>query len=288
MAQTALSTTGGGPPVVLIHGLGLDGRMWRRQGPALVAAGYTVVTCDLLGHGRSDTPARAGATYTAADLSESLTRALDGVGLDRAAFVGFSLGGAVALWTALSLPDRVAGLVLANTSAWMGPEAPERFMARAAAVEAKGVEVLIQPALERWFTAGFLAARPDIGEHYAALLRQNDAYGYAAACRALATFDVRARLGEIRCPTLVLVGDHDQATPPEMATLMATKIPGASLGILASSGHLSTEECAERFNEHLLGFLRRVTTGAGAPAGDSPRWEQACPGGPDTSSTSPV
>jgi 3-oxoadipate enol-lactonase len=181
--------------------------------------------------------------------------AMDEADVGPAALVGFSLGGAVALWIVLAKPERVSALVLANTSAWMGPEAHALFTGRAAAVEANGVDVLVQPAIQRWFTPEFVAAHRDVVEHYEALLRQNDPYGYAAACRSLASFDLRDRLGQIRCPTLVLVGDRDQATPPEMARFLATNIQGTVLRIIGPTGHLANEECTESFNESVLHFL---------------------------------
>lgn len=256
--RTAWTTFGSGPLVVLIHGLGLDRRMWRRQVPPLVSAGHRVFVCDLLGHGRSDGPRQPGGGYSVAELAESLTAALDEADIGPAAFVGFSLGGAVALWLALSSPDRVAKLVLASTSAWMGPEADAVFTTRAAAVEAHGVEVLVQPAIQRWFTPEFMRAHNAEVEEYTVLLRENNPYGYAAACRSLAAFDVRDRLRDVHCPTLVLVGDHDQATPSAVARDLATNICGARLEILGPAGHLVTEECADRINERIISFLATV------------------------------
>jgi 3-oxoadipate enol-lactonase len=232
--------------------------MWARQVPALAAAGYRVVTADLLGHGRSDRPSRPGSSYTVADLADSLVRTLEEADVGRAALAGFSLGGGVALQIALARPDRVGALVLADTSAWMGPGASALFTERAAAVEARGVEVLVQPAIARWFTPDFVAAHGDAVARYAARIGENDAYGYAAACRSLATFDVRERLGALRCPTLVVVGDRDQATPVAMAETLANGIPGAELRILGPAGHLLTEERWEAFNEVLLAFLSRA------------------------------
>ena len=195
---------------MLVHGLGLDHRMWERQVPALAAAGHRVIACDLPGHGRADRPARAGSAYTTAELAASLVGVLDEAEVSRGVLVGFSLGGGVALQVALDHPSRVSALALVDTTAWPGPDAVARFGGRAAAVEAEGVGVLVQPAIERWFTPEFVAAQGDIVRRYAAWIGENDAVGYAAACRSLATLDLRARLGEIRCPTLVVVGDRDR------------------------------------------------------------------------------
>ena len=115
--------------------------------------------------------------------------------------------------------------------------------------------VLVEPAIERWFTPEFVAGHPEIVGRYAAWIGENDATGYAAACRSLATLDLRSRLGEIRCPTLVVVGDRDQATPVAMAETLAAGIAGATLRILGPAGHLVTEERWVELNGALLAFL---------------------------------
>jgi 3-oxoadipate enol-lactonase len=240
---------------VLVHGLGLDHRMWERQTPALVAAGHRVIACDLPGHGAADRPGRAGSAYTTADLAASLVGVLEEAEVSRGVLVGFSLGGGVALQVALDRPERVSALALVDTTAWSGPDAVARFGQRAAAVEAEGVEVLVQPAIERWFTPEFVAAHPEIVGRYAAWIGENDAPGYAAVCRSLATLDLRPRLGEIRCSTLVVVGDRDQATPVAMAETLAAGIAGATLRILGPAGHLVTEERWAELNAALLAFL---------------------------------
>jgi 3-oxoadipate enol-lactonase len=200
--------------------------MWKRQVPALVAAGHRVIACDLPGHGLADRPARASA-------SSSTPRRL-------------AASSGVALQVALDWPSRVSGLALVDTTAWPGPDAVARFAGRAALVESEGVEVLVRPAIERWFTPEFVAAEGEIVRRYAGWIRQNDAIGYAAACRSLAILDLRSCLGEIRCPTLVMVGDRDQATPVAMAEALVTGIAGATLRILGPAGHLVTEERGRR------------------------------------------
>jgi 3-oxoadipate enol-lactonase len=240
--------------------------MWERQVPALVAAGHRVIVCDLPGHGRAERPARPGSSYTIADLGASVLGTMDEAGVETAAVVGFSLGGAVALWLALEARARVRALGLAATAAWMGPDAPALFGDRAAAVEARGVGVLVQPAIARWFTPAFIEAHDAIVRRYAGWIADNDATGYAAACRSLAGFDVRGRLGEIRCPTLIIVGDRDGATPPDRSQELADGIAGAELRLLAPAGHLLTEERWAEFNRALVEFLGRAPTAFPRPA----------------------
>jgi len=229
--------------------------MWERQVLPLVGAGHRVIACDLPGHGTAERPTRAGSAYTTAELARSLVLALDESGVGSGVLVGFSLGGGVALQVALDYPDRVAALALVDTTAWPGADAGARFGGRAAAVEAEGVGLLVQPAIERWFTPEFVAAQGEIVGRYAAWIGENDAAGYAAACRSLATLDLRSRLGEIHCPTLVVVGDRDQATPVAMARTLAAGIPGATLRILGPAGHLVAEERWVEFNAALRAFL---------------------------------
>jgi pimeloyl-ACP methyl ester carboxylesterase len=204
---------------------------------------------------------RAGSSYTTAEIAASLVGVLDEAGVDRGVLVGFSLGGGVALQVALDHPGRVSALALVDTTAWPGVDALARFGERAALVEAEGVEVLVQTAIERWFTPEFVAAQGDIVRRYAAWIGENDAFGYAAACRSLATLDLRARLPEIRCPTLVVVGDRDQATPVAMAEALAAGIAGTTLRILGPAGHLVTEERWVELNAALLAFLAGVRLG---------------------------
>ena len=254
--------------------------MWERQAPALAAAGHRVIACDLPGHGAADRPARAGSAYTTAELAASLLGVLDEAAVGRGVLVGFSLGGGVALQIALDCPSRVSGLALVDTTAWPGPDAAARFAGRAALVEAEGVEVLVQPAIERWFTPEFVAGHPEIVRRYVAWIGENDAIGYAAACRSLATLDLRDRLGEIRCPTLVVVGDRDQATPVAMAETLAAGIAGATLRILGPAGHSvaggrrgrSMVRCLGSWREHRRASDQghRDLSGVVAPTGFEP------------------
>jgi len=250
---------------VLLHGLGLDHRSWGRQVPALARAGYRVLACDMPGHGRAERPPRPGSGYAVADLADAVLGAMDEAGAPDAAVVGLSLGGAVALWLALAAPRRVRALGLLATAAWMGADARAYFGDRAALVEARGAGVLVEPAIERWFTPAFIEREPALVRQYAGWIAENDPVGYAAACRSLGDFDVRARLADIRGPALVMVGDRDRATPPERSRELAGGIARAELRVLAPAGHLLTEERWPEVNETLIAFLARAY-----PAGPGP------------------
>lgn len=160
---------------------------------------------------------------------------LDRHGVEAAAYAGVSLGGAVGTALALRAPDRIASLVLCCTSARFGTA--DSWRERAALVRAEGTEPLIEATRGRWFTPGF----PD-AERYLDMLRGADPEGYAACCDALAVFDVRDRLGEVRAPTLVIAGADDPATPPSHAEVLAEGIPETELLVVPGAAHLATVE----------------------------------------------
>lgn len=251
-----------GMPVVQLHGLGLDHRMWHGQVAALARAGYRPFAYDLLGHGHSVARLPSGARYTMGDMAEHVLAAMDGDGVREAAVVGFSLGGAVAQALALAKPDRVQALVLVATTGWMSENLAARFSRRADDVERHGMAGLLQEAIERWFTPEFAANQPWTVQMYTAVLRENDARGYAAGCRALMSFDVRSRLGLIRCPTLVVAGDHHVSVPVETRRALAAAIPAAQFCELGPAAHLVTEECREAVNSEILTFLANTQCAA--------------------------
>jgi 3-oxoadipate enol-lactonase len=239
--------------VALIHALGTGHWMWDRQVEVL-RPHFRVLRYDVRGHGQTDKPP---GPYSLELFAEDLTALLDMLGIPAAHLVGLSMGGMIAQTFALNYPDRVKSLVLADTSSRYPPESRQQFEERAKIAETQGIEPLIEPALERWFTPEFARAHPEVIERYRQMLRTNDPKAYAAATRAIAQLDLTARLGAIKVPTLVIVGEDDPGTPPAMAKEIAAAIPGARLEILPGR-HMTQEESAEAFNRLLLEFLRSV------------------------------
>jgi 3-oxoadipate enol-lactonase len=178
---------------------------------------------------------------------------LDELGVDRAHWCGLSLGGAVALQAALSVPARVQRLVLAHTAAAFPPRG--LWDERISTASMQGMTPLVEGLGARWFSSGFATANPDAVLEAEATLRKVQARGYAECCAALRDFDVSAQLGAVLAPTLVIGGAQDIATPPERAEALHDLIPGADL-LMLDSGHLSNVEQAEEFSEAVSGFLR--------------------------------
>jgi 3-oxoadipate enol-lactonase len=249
------------PVVVLGPSLGTALEMWNAQVPALTDR-WRVLRYDLRGHSESATPRGHGGAavprgpYTVAGLAGDVLALLDDLGLDRVAYCGISLGGAVGLWLAVHHPERLTGLVLCCTAAQFGD--PAGWHERAALVRAAGTEPLVGPATGRWFTASFPSAAPAEVARVLSMLRRTPREGYAACCEALADFDIRARLGEIPVPTLVIAGAEDPATPVEMAQELADGIPCAELVVIPGAAHLANVEQPAAVTAAIRGYLERT------------------------------
>ncbi|MEV0970689.1 bifunctional 3-oxoadipate enol-lactonase/4-carboxymuconolactone decarboxylase PcaDC [Microtetraspora glauca] len=233
------------PALLLGPSLGTSLSVWDPQVPAL-ARDHRVLRWDLPGHGGSPSALPEGATV--ADLAALVLDLADSLGVGRFHYAGISLGGAVGAWLALHHPERVSSLTMVCSSAWFGP--PGGWHERAALVRAKGTAVMAETAAQRWFTPAFEGADPFLDD-----LREVAAEGYAACCDALAAYDIRAELGRITAPTLVIGGRDDPATPPAHARELADGIPGATLVEVPGAAHLAGVERPEPVLAALLTHL---------------------------------
>ncbi len=238
----------GRPVLLLSNSLGTALEMWAPQLTTL-AERFRVLRYDSRGHGRSDVPP---GPYGIARLGRDALALLDGLGIDRAAFAGVSKGGMVGMWLGVNAPERITHLALCNTSAHVG--APEVWDQRIATVRAEGMAAIVPGVIDRWFTKRFQAAEPVSVEQIAAMLRTNPPEGYAACCAAVRDMDQRVAIRAIRVPTLVIAGQHDLATPPDHARLIAESIARARY-VELDAAHLSNIEQAGPFTRHLLDFL---------------------------------
>ena len=247
--------SGSGPCVVFAHSLGSDLSIWESQKSAL-ATRRTVLRYDIRGHGGTSygNEAPPGA-YDFDLLAADVVGLLDALNIERASFVGISLGGMIGQALALAAPRRLDKLVLADTTGRYPPEAQAAWPERIRQIEAAGLEPLVGPTLERWFTAPYRAAHADVVARIGAIIRATPVAGYVGCCHAIAGLDFTDRLKALDIPTLVLVGDQDAGTPPAMARELAAAIPGARLEIIEAAAHLSNIEQADAFNALLAEFL---------------------------------
>ncbi|MFG3009060.1 3-oxoadipate enol-lactonase [Streptomyces cinerochromogenes] len=221
------------PPLLLGPSLGTSLALWDRVAPELSAA-HRVIRWDLPGHGGSAADL-IGPGATVGDLAALVLELADALGIDRFAYAGVSLGGAVGLHLAVHHPERLSSLAVLCSSAHFGGEAPWRE--RAERVRREGPAGLAEGADARWFTPGFSV--PGLVRDH----READPGAYAACCDALAAFDLRDRLGDITVPTLLVAGRQDPATPPAHLREIADAVPAATLVELPGASHLAPAQC---------------------------------------------
>ncbi len=240
-------------PIVLSHALGLDLHMWDALAASLGKT-HPVLRYDHRGHGGSAVPA---GPYAMNDLVADAARVVSEWGRGPVVWLGLSMGGMVGQGLAIRHPALVKGLVLANTSARYPESALAMWAARIATVQSSGVEAVADTVIERYFHAGFRSSQAEVAAAYRRVLLRTDAKGYAAAAKAVAHVDWLDELGRIRCPTLVIAGQHDLGAPVEMAEAIASRIDGAELAVIDDASHLSVIEQPAVFEQHVQRFLRR-------------------------------
>jgi pimeloyl-ACP methyl ester carboxylesterase len=244
---------GPGDPVFLLHAFPLNGRMFEPQLEVL-SEERRVVAPDYPGFGRTPrTPAQPDVRYYA----EGVRRLLDRLGIERVVLGGVSMGGYVAFGCLRLFPERVSGLILSNTRP--EPDSEEmrenrKNMARRVAEE--GVEVLIELQMERLLARDTLENDEAVVEKVRAMIFESSPNGVVAALGAMRDRpDSTPLLESIEVPTLVIGGEEDGISSPEVMGAMAEKIPNSRHVTLARAGHLSNLETPEGFNAALKEFL---------------------------------
>ncbi|WP_293173702.1 alpha/beta hydrolase [Oceanithermus sp.] len=248
-------------PVVLLHAFPFSPEMWSPQVAALEGR-YSVFAPAMPGFGGREPGAASLEAW-----AEELVEALDDLGFEEAVFVGLSMGGYLAFRIWDLFPDRVAGLVLADTRAQPDDEVGKAKRAELAArVRAEGSGVLVADFVPAVLGETTLTSddeeRQEVRAWVERWVSEADPEGVARALEALAARpDSRPLLGEIEVPTLVLVGEEDTLTPPADARAIAAAIPYGELLIVPAAGHMANLENPEAFNTALLGFLEKVYGG---------------------------
>lgn len=238
------------PVLLLSNSLGTDHAMWDPQMAGLTQH-FRVLRYDQRGHGASDAPAGA---YSMDRLGRDVVELLDALGIAKAHFCGLSLGGMVGQWLAVHAPERIDKLILANTSAYMGP--PSGWQGRIAGVLADGMAPLAQASIGRWFTPAFPAQAPEAVEPIRQMLLANNPAGYAGCCAAIRDMDQRPTAPLNRLPTLVIAGAQDQATPVEASRFLVEAAADARLQVLEPAAHLSNVEQPAAFLAAITAFLK--------------------------------
>lgn len=242
-------------PILLLHGLGADGRSWGFQTPALVNAGYRPIAPDLPGFGKSPSN---GLHWDIPSVTQQIIDWMQGMFQTQVPVVGISMGGSIALQLALTRQELVSQLVLANTFACLRPHSLHGLtylIKRFILVSIRG------SASQAEMVAFHLFPNPDQADLRTAitkLILESDPKVYRKAMRALAAFDVRDRLDEIRIPTLVISGALDTTVPLEIQTELADGIQAARHVIIPGGRHAVIADQPVQFNEVLLDFLQHA------------------------------
>ena len=235
------------PPLLLGSSLGTEHALWAPAIPPLQKR-FRVLSFDWRGHGASEAPA---GDYTIGELAGDALAVADAAGARRFSYLGISLGGMVGMWLGIHAGDRIEKLVLSNTSAKM-PAAG--WADRIAKIRAGGIEAVVDPVLQRWFTPRYLA-RADAGfASTRAAFFAVDPIGYIGCCAAIRDMDLTPDLASIRAPTLVIAGSKDVATPKEMGAAIAAAIPGARC-VEIPAAHIPLPEATGVFAHTILEFL---------------------------------
>lgn len=240
------------PVIVFSNSLGTDFRIWNAVAAKLEDS-FRLVFYDKRGHGLSEaTPA----PYALSDHVADLSALLDHLGIARAAVVGLSVGGMIAQGFAALHPDKVAALVLCDTAHKIGTEA--LWNDRIAAVTGKGIASLAGAVMERWFTPAYRTPdNPDfVG--YTAMLTRTTVDGYAGTCAALRDADLTESTRALTVPTLLIVGDQDGSTPPDLVRGTAELIRGSEFRIIEGAGHLPNIEQPDAVADLVRTFLRNA------------------------------
>lgn len=254
-ADLYYESTGDGPPLLLVAGLGGKGSFWASQVPSL-SGRFRVVTHDHRGTGRSS---RSPIVYSAAQMADDVVRLMDALGIERAHVCGHSTGGAVGQHVALRYSDRLGRLVLSGS--WCGPDALfiETFRLRR--------QVLITCGPQAYYLLGTLLAAPadwtrERFESFEAHVgpKMADFPGLEielSRLSAVMSHDLRSDVHRIAGPTLVLGAADDQLTPAGFQRELAARIPGAELDVFATGGHFFPITAADAYNARVLEFLTR-------------------------------
>jgi 3-oxoadipate enol-lactonase len=237
------------PPLVLGPSLGTDVGLFDAQVPAF-ARSHRLIRYDLRGHGGSE---MVPGPCTIADLAGDVLALLDRLGVARFHYAGVSIGGAIGLQLALTVPERVESLAVIASAARFAD--PSSWPVRAQQVREKGTEFLVPSRTGTWFTAEWAEAHPAEATRLLGMLRATPPEGYAACCQAIAAFDVRDQLERITAPTLALAGAEDPATTGEMMRELAEGVPGAQFVVVPGAAHLPSATHPEAVNAALREHL---------------------------------
>jgi 3-oxoadipate enol-lactonase len=242
-----------GPWVTFVTGIANDLTMWDGQMPAL--EGFRVLRYDLPGHGGSEP---ASPPYTLDTLVQDLRTLLDDLRVEKTHLVGLGLGGAIAQAFAIAHPERVERLMPCCCRAKMVPDFAAMWHKLRDTVRQNGLESIVEPTVQRWFSDEFKAAHPQVLESVRRMIRGTTLEGYLGVTSAFLGLDLESDLGLIAAPTLYVSGAEDKlGGPPSLMDDLSRKVSGAAHVSIPDAAHIANIQNPAGFNKVLSDFLRR-------------------------------
>lgn len=242
------------PAVILTHSILASSMMWERQVALLNSKGYRSVAIDTRGHGGSSAPT---APYTMDDLAADSIAVMNALQIEKAHYVGLSLGGMSGFGLGLHYPDRLLSMVLCDARA----DAPAPFAAlwdeRIAAAQQNGCESLAHSTAVRWFGQDFLDANPEVARRFVQTISATSVEGFVGCARAIQGLNYLHEVDKLTMPVTLIVGSKDKPLPEAMADLQK-RIPGASIEVISDAGHLPNIDQPDAFEAAVLRHFDRL------------------------------
>lgn len=248
LINVAVEGRDGGPTLMLSNSLGCTLQMWEPQMKALTQV-FRVIRYDRRGHGKSGVPP---GPYSMERFGRDVLAVLDDLNIEKVHWCGLSMGGMVGQWLGANAPGRVDKLILSNTSSYFADKA--LWEGRLKTVRDKGLAVIVDANMERWFTKEFRDRNPQAIARMREMFLGTKPEGYIGCGEGIRDMDHRPLLAKISAPTLVIAGKHDPATPLEANEFIRQHIPGAQIAVL-DAAHIANIEQPQIYADTVLKFL---------------------------------
>lgn len=237
-----------GPPLIFLHALGADQRMWH-ECVELLKEEFTIVLIDLRGAGKSQIPPRRWSLDDHASDVETVRASL---GLQNVVVVGCAVGALIAAIYAINYPQQIDGLVLSEPTVKVSDDAHDVVRARASAVRSQGMQALVPAAIDMAFES---LPRDHRYANYTEIFLSQPPEGYAQLAESIVGCDLSQHLPGLSMPALVVVGEHDRLFPPEMAQRVNQLLPNSKLVVMKHCAHFPPVQRPGEFARHVEAFL---------------------------------
>lgn len=239
------------PAVVLHHPLAANRSFWDDLTGRLQRS-YRVLRLDARGHGESEAPK---GVYSFDTLAKDVVALMDHAGIEKATFLGLSMGGMIGQYLGLDHAKRFNGLILVATSSRVPKEAGPVWDVRIKAVKEKGMASQVEDSMPRWMSGKAIANNHPAIPGLKAMIRNTPPAGYMGWAGAIRTLDLTDRLKAITVPTLVVSGELDPSTPPAAGETIHKQIPGSKFAVMPGVAHMMSAEAPEAFHAIVRPFI---------------------------------